>query len=256
MERSSDAMSTAAFYDALAPFYHLVYENWNESIERQSTALDALIRSLAPDRARTVLDLACGIGTQSLGLAAKGYRVTASDISPAAVERACREAEARGLDLAWSVADMRRAHDHHGGGFDVVLCADNALPHLLTDDEILGALREFYKCTRPDGLCLITVRDYAALERGGVQFRPYGVRTENGVRHLLFQVWEWRGDLYDFHFYITRDLGDECKTWVMRSTYYAITIDRLAELMTQAGFHSVRRHDGAFFQPVLAGLHP
>jgi SAM-dependent methyltransferase len=249
-------MSTAAFYDTLAPFYHLVYENWNDSIERQSAALDALIRSLVSDGALTVLDVACGIGTQSLGLAARGYRVTASDLSPAAVERARREAEARGLDLAWSVADMRRAHDHHGGGFDVVLCADNALPHLLTDDEILGALREFYKCTRPGGLCLITVRDYAALERGGVQFRPYGVRTENGVRHLLFQVWEWRGELYDLHVYVVRDRGQDCETRGMRSTYYAIAIDRLAELMAQAGFRSVRRHDEALFQPALTGLHP
>jgi SAM-dependent methyltransferase len=249
-------MAVASFYDALAPFYHLIYEDWEAGIERQGAALDALIRSLVPGGARTVLDVACGIGTQSLGLTAKGYRVTASDLSADAVERARRESAARGLDIGWPVADMRRAHDHHGPGFDVALCADNALPHLLTDGEILQTLRQFHECMRPGGLCLITVRDYAALERGGVQFKPYGVRTENGVRHLLFQVWEWRGELYDLHVYVVRDRGQDCETRGMRSTYYAIAIDRLAELMAQAGFRSVRRHDEALFQPALTGLHP
>ena len=34
----------------------------------------------------SILDVACGIGTQTLGLAALGHRVTASDLSAGAVE--------------------------------------------------------------------------------------------------------------------------------------------------------------------------
>jgi hypothetical protein len=34
---------------------------------------------------------------------------------------------------------MRAAHDHHGREFDVVIACDNAIPHLLSDDEILLA---------------------------------------------------------------------------------------------------------------------
>ena len=36
---------------------------------------------------------------------------------------------------------MRNAFACHGTGFDVVLSADNAIPHLLDDTEILRALR-------------------------------------------------------------------------------------------------------------------
>jgi len=78
-------MTTAAFYDALTPFYHLIYPDWHASIARQAQALDSIIRSAGGSKLRTVLDAACGIGTQSLGLAALGYEVTASDLSPAAV---------------------------------------------------------------------------------------------------------------------------------------------------------------------------
>jgi glycine/sarcosine N-methyltransferase len=54
-----------------------------------------------------VLDAAIGIGTQALGLLALGFRVTGSDLSHAAVNRARREAAVRQLPLACVVADFR-----------------------------------------------------------------------------------------------------------------------------------------------------
>lgn len=251
------AMSVTEFYDALAPRYHLIYEDWSASIERQGAALDSVIRSVGGDRHRSVLDVACGIGTQSLGLAARGYDVTASDISPRAIERARTEAARRGLSIAFSVADMRAARAYHAREFDVVLCADNSLPHLLSNEEIAAALRQFFLCTRSGGLSIISVRDYATVDRGGSQIKPYGVRYDGSMRYVLFQVWEWRASLYDLSFYIVRDDGaGECRSEVVRSTYYAVLIPELIRLMEQAGFVDVRRIDDAFFQPLIVGVRP
>ncbi|MBV9774333.1 MAG: class I SAM-dependent methyltransferase [Gemmatimonadetes bacterium] len=250
-------MTDSGFYGELAPFYHLVYSDWEASVSRQASALDAIIRAADGTREGSVLDAACGIGTQSLGLAALGYRVTASDLSPGAVERARREAERRELDVGFSVADMREVFDHHGRTFDVVLAADNSVPHLLSDAEILRAFRQFFSCTRPGGVCVVSVRDYAVEERGGTRVVPHGVRVEDGVRYLVFQLWEWRGELYDVSLYLVEDRpGSEPVTRVMRSTYYAVSLDTLAELMTRVGFERVRRIDGVFFQPVLVGRRP
>jgi SAM-dependent methyltransferase len=250
-------MSASDFYDKLAPFYHLIFENWESSIEQQGTALDLLIRSHTTAAVRSILDVACGIGTQSLGLAALGYEVTASDISPGAVERARAESARRSLTINFSVADMRAAHTHHGRTFDVVLCADNSLPHLLTDREIFQAFEQFFACTKRGGLCIVSVRDYAALDRGVLQFKPYGVRVEDTIRYALFQVWEWHGSLYDVHFYVVRDDGaTSCQTYVMRSTYYMISIAELMTMMSRAGFENVQRLDDVFFQPILVGVRP
>src|SRR4051812_41409909 len=124
-----------SFYDDLAPFYPLIYPDWNTAIGRQAGALDGIIREHL-DAAHTVLDISCGIGTQCLGLAQAGYQVTASDLSSEAVARASVEATARGLSIEFSVADMRHAFEHHGGGFDVVLLGDDSVhdayvPHAL-----------------------------------------------------------------------------------------------------------------------------
>lgn len=247
-------MSVERFYDELAPFYHLIFPDWVASIRRQAKALDGIIRERWGDGRLSILDVACGIGTQSLGLAALGHRVTASDISAAEVQRAEREARERGLAIHFSVADMRQAAAHHRQQFDLVIACDNAVPHLLTDDELLAALEQFLACTRPGGGCLITVRDYDAEERSGVQVKPYGVRDEGGVRYLIWQVWEFRGPVYDLAMYFVADhCGSDCTTRVMRSQYYAIGIDKLMELMRQAGFVQVERIDGRFYQPILLG---
>jgi SAM-dependent methyltransferase len=242
------------FYDALAPYYHLVYPDWEASMRRQGQVLDAILHSRIGRRPRSILDVACGIGTQSLPLAGLGYEVTASDLSAAAVERLDREATARGLELRTSVADMRHAFDHHRRTFDVVLACDNSVPHLLSDAEILQAFNQFNRCTAPGGLCLISVRDYDALEHGGLQMHPHGVRQVEGTRYVLFQIWEWEGDRYHTTMYVVEHPeAGEPTARAMRSTYYAVSIARLMGLLEQAGFTGVERIDEQFHQPILIG---
>src|SRR6185503_16879543 len=178
-------MTVENFYDEIAPFYHLIFGEWESGIARQATALDSIIREFWGAGITTIVDLACGIGTQTIGLAQLGYEITASDLSPSAIERARREIAARSLVVGLSVADMREASAHHQKQFDLVIACDNAVPHLLTDEELLIAFQEFYKCTRPGGGCLISVRDYEKEERSGVQVKPFGIRIEGETRYLV-----------------------------------------------------------------------
>lgn len=241
---------TAAFYDDFAEDYHLVFADWAASMERQGAWLDDFIRSEWP-QTETVLDAACGIGTQALPLAARGYRVTASDLSPGAVGRAEREARARGLALATSVADLRELSKVHAT-FDLVLACDNALPHLLSDEEISRALAECHACLRPGGGLLLSLRDYGTPGTGS-EMHPGGVRALPDGRAVLFQVWDWEGAQYDLSIYIVKDRASGgCETHVHRGRYYAVSPVRVIELMRAAGFENVRRVDG-FVQPVLVG---
>jgi len=199
--------------------------------------------------------VACGIGTQSIGLAQLGYKVTASDISPKEIECARKNAKRRDLKIVFSVADMRAAFSHHQQTFDVVIACDNAVPHLLSDVEILRALEQFHLCTAAGGCCVVSVRDYAAMDLTGTQVKTYGLHQEGGNRCFLFQVWDIEGSIYELSMYVIDDKGNAgCAARVMRTKYYAITIDNLAELMTAAGFQDVHRLDGRFFQLVLVGV--
>src|SRR5512132_1921821 len=137
-------MSITDFYDQLSPYYHLIYPDWNASVERQSSQLDSVVREIWGAHVRTVLDATCGIGTQAIGLSQLGYSVTASDISPRPVERAKQEAARRELTIKFGLADLRTLSSSYREPFDLVIACDNSIPHLLSDDEIRVAFVEMY----------------------------------------------------------------------------------------------------------------
>jgi SAM-dependent methyltransferase len=244
------------FYDRMASLYHLIFPDWDESIERQAEQLTSIIHERWGAGSKTVLDVSCGIGTQAIGLARRGFLVTASDLSQRAISRAKAEAQRRSVEIDFSVCDMRLAHTHHQRQFDVVISCDNSIPHLLNDSDLLLALRQMYDCTRPGGGCLLTVRDYDREERGSGLVKPYGVREEGGKRYVLFQVWDFVDHrIYNMAMYFVVDdrTSGEIVTHVMRTQYHAVGTDHLLALMRRAGFTRAQRLDGRFYQPVLGG---
>src|SRR5262249_48825481 len=154
------------------------------------------------------------------------------------------------------VADFR-ALPVRAASVDVVIVCDNALAHLDTPQEIATALGECFRCARPGGGCLVSMRDYRSPPPPGtVEVRPYGIRSWAGRRYDVRQVWSWRGPRYDVSLEITPLDGADERAVIVKSSYLAIPVTDVAGLMKAAGFQDVRRLDDRFFQPVLVGTRP
>lgn len=241
------------FYDQFAPYYHLIFPDWDQSITRQAVALDAIIKEYV-DHPVTILDASCGIGTQSLGLYQLGYTVDASDLSAASITRARVEAVQRKCAITFAVADMRALTACWQLQYDVVLACDNAIPHLLSDADILAAFEQLYACTKTGGITLISVRDYDVNPPKDGAIKQYAVQEVDGIRYIIFQVWSVAGPVYELSMYVVQDNPMAgIKTEVLRTHYYAIKTNQLATLMTTAGFEDVRVIKDAYYQPVLVG---
>lgn len=252
------ADSTRAFYDELAEHYHLIFADWRGSMRRQAAALDRVIVAELGPGPHSILDCACGIGTQAIGLALLGHRVHATDFSPAAVARAEREAAARGVSLSFGVADLRTLAADVDGEFDVVLACDNALPHLLSDAELHLAVENMATKLRPGGLLLASLRDYDRL----VQERPRGegprVFDDIRGRRISFQVWDWAGDgsRYRLHQFLVQQDGAGWQTRHFSTDYRALLPAELVVALRQAGFplgsiHWHEPEESGFFQPIV-----
>lgn len=243
------------FYDSLAESYHLIFDDWNRSIARQSAVLDHVLREQRDLGGCRVLDAATGIGTQALGLAARGYRVVGTDVSSRALARARREAADRGLTLSLATADFR-CLPFRDGTTDAVIACDNALPHLLSLSGIRAALGELRRVARAGGVCVISMRDYPSTPPAGtVERRPYGERVWNDRRYFAEQEWRWNGATYQLLLRIVPidDIGERIE---VETTYLALPIHAMLDLMREAGFIDVQRLDDVFYQPLLLGTVP
>ncbi len=250
---------TTAYYDALAPYYKYIYPDWDDSIERQSAALNSVIREFVAGTVHTVLDVACGIGTQSIGLAKIGYQVTAADISSGAIKAAKREAARHDVEINFQAVDMQQAWEDQKKQYDLIIACDNAVPHLLSDGEILHAFKQFYQCTRLGGACIITVRDYAQLDRKAhsKQLYPRRVHATKDGQIVMFDVWDFYDvDHYEITTYLLEDNGStDLKTSAIRGgKYYCVEIPILERLFIAAGFQGVIVLKDRFFQPLLLAV--
>jgi len=250
-------VSVQDFYDTLAADYHLVYKDWNAAIDRQAAALDRLIRGTHKNPI-DVLDCSCGIGTQAIGLARLGYRVLGTDISERSLERARVEAARVGVDISFAACDFRDLKPVDGT-FDVVISCDNAIAHLLTDDDLSQAFRAMRSKLRPGGLLLITVRDYdnALADRpatGTPQINP------GPPRKIVVRLHDWDGPnspLHTVHFLV---LTEDRAGWTVShhsSRFRAVgrmTITLAAEAV---GFTQVTWYAGEdvqYHQPVMTAV--
>jgi SAM-dependent methyltransferase len=244
------------FYDRLASNYHLIFENWEAAIKRQAAALGAILeRECGAPSALRILDCACGIGTQTLGLASLGFTVTACDLSPASVERTRVEAAKRRLNIQLFVADMLDLTQIPGEDFDAVICMDNALPHLESDERLLQAATQIRRKLRPGATFMGSIRDYDSLlqERPVVQGPAF--YSDQGGRRIVHQVWDWTDERrYAFHLYITREVQGDWETQHYVSNYRAVPREDLSRILQAAGFVGCRwisTAESGFYQPIV-----
>ncbi len=245
------------FYDGLAPAYHLLYADWHQVVREQGEFFNRFIRyrlSYANGEAIRLLDASCGIGTQALGLAQHHFTVTATDLSPQAVERARREAAELGVSIQFGVADFRTLDTDIAGRFEVILSADNAIPHLLTDEDLREACRQFFVKLEDDGLLLLSIRDYDhEIQHKQRATKP---RVMDKGKRIVFQVWDWNedGNRYITNQYMMQEKDGQWLTQVNKTVYRALLRSELSEALEAAGFRDIKWHmppDSGYYQPIV-----
>lgn len=244
---------TQSFYDNMATQYDKLFLDWQATTHEQAVILERIFAEKGFDRAASVLDCACGIGTQAIGLAALGYDVTASDISEGELCEARERAKKNNVSIPFEQADFCALSDSFDEKFDIVIVMDNALPHMLTGAALKKAVDSITGQIRPGGIFVASIRDYDALLKTKPPYSPpYIHKTAKGQR-VSFQTWDWDGDNYRLIQYI---IDDEESPEVSRfeCEYRTIRRDELTKLLEDAGCTELEwkfTEESGFYQPIV-----
>jgi SAM-dependent methyltransferase len=133
-----------------------IWHDWNVEVMKPVTAwfCDAIH---AAD-GQVVLDIACGTGIPSLGVAARvapSGRVVATDVSPVMLRGAARKAKAAGIANIEHREMSAEAFDFPDASFDAVTLKDG----LMFCPDPVKALAEIRRVLRPGGRFALTVWD-------------------------------------------------------------------------------------------------
>ena len=250
-------ISTEGFYDSLADDYHLVFTDWDKSIQRQANILNNLIKQFTPNTPEKILDCTCGIGTQSLGLSQLGYSVLGTDLSAASIARAKQEANKRNLSTAFEVADLRALASKIQGQFDVLIAFDNALPHLINEEDLLLAVKNILEKMNTNGILIGSIRDYdRLLATKPTTTMPINSK-EDDISRITFQTWDWNdNNTYVVNFFTLKGKNNQFETNVKNAIYRAYTRLEIDNILQQAGFKKIEwlfPDSTGFYQPIFIG---
>ena len=244
------------FYDQLARDYHLLFTDWRDSVRWQGEMLDKIIQREADTAKQTLLDCSCGIGTQAIGLALRGYKVHGTDVSPAAVKRAEKEAKSFGVTASFGIADFLKLDRQVNGSFDIVISCDNSLPHLLTDNDLLTAVNNIWGKLNPGGLFIASIRDYDQI----VKDRPKSTSPKvfDGLygKSIVFQIWEWLEDKrnYLLHLFILKENQGNWSVSQYTTQYRTLLRNELTGILESAGYSDIRWRmpsESGYYQPIV-----
>ena len=244
------------FYDNMASQYDKLFLDWHTTTQEQAHILDKIFSENGFDKTAQVLDCACGIGTQAIGLAALGYSVTASDISDGELREAAGRAEKYGVKIRFEHADFCALSDAFSEQFDIMIAMDNALPHMLTREALRSAVESIVGQIRPGGILVASIRDYDSLLAEKPPYSPpYIHKTDKGQR-VSFQTWEWSGRNYRLTQYIIED-EDNLQISKFVCEYRAACREELTDLLLDCGCREVAwkfPEETGFYQPIVVAV--
>ncbi len=244
---------TQKFYDNLASQYDKLFLDWKSTTHEQAIILNKIFEENGFDHTAHILDCACGIGTQAIGLACLGYNVTASDISNGELSEAKIRAANANVKIRFENADFCDLSKTFVEQFDIVIAMDNALPHMLSSEDLGRAIKSITNKIKKNGLFVGSIRDYDALLKDKPPYSPpYIHKTDKGQR-VSFQTWDWNEDHYKLVQYIIDD-NENLEVSKFECEYRATRREELTNLFVSDGCSSVVwmfPEETGFYQPIV-----
>ena len=189
-------------YDNFAPVYDRLmsdvdYDAWAEYIYAM----------LECERAKRVVECACGTGEIGLRLAKKGLDMTCTDISREMLERASEKARRMGVKPVFACMDMRKLCVHRPA--DAVISACDGVNYLASPSDMSMFFDAAYAALKKDGLLLFDIssrhklRDiiggntFASDEEDAAYIWSNTYDDVSKLCEMRLTVFERRGELYE-----------------------------------------------------------
>ena len=101
--------------------------------------------------------------------------------------------------------EIRILSDTFAEKFDIVIAMDNALPHMLSSNDLEKAIKSIANQIKRNGIFVASIRDYDSLLMEKPPYSPPYINKMDKGQRVSFQTWVWKDDNYKLTQYIIDD---------------------------------------------------
>jgi ubiquinone/menaquinone biosynthesis C-methylase UbiE len=234
-------MAEAGAFDAFQPYYDLMVD-WEQRIGREGPFFQRVFASVT---ARRVLDCACGTGHHVRLFARWGLEAVGTDLAPAMIDQARRDAKTESARVRFEIADFRDLPNHFPQKpFDAVVCTGNSLPLAGGAEEIRQAIRSMADVLAPDGLLILHAKNFGVLPEGVNAYQNLVIRHVEDREILFLKVFRKVRHLCDIDIVVLDKQAGDWKKQETHARAWALEKAELEPMVTAAGFGRLQFYGG------------
>ena len=186
---------------------------------------------------RSVLDVACGTGTIAELLYQRGYRpVVGFDIAPEMIRIAQTKAQAKSLEIAYSVIDLAEL-DLDGQQFDWQISVFDSLNYILDPARLRAGLQRLFAHAAPGGVLTFDMNAVYALRHG-----LFTQHEKNGpIEHDWKSHWDEDAKLcrVEMDFWVTDPHTSTRRHFHETHHQHGYTLAEMKQWLTEAGWTQI-----------------
>lgn len=216
------------FYYEISKYYDYIFPTGDAQLN--------LIKEIAGQPPKNILDIACGSGGYSKQLSDIGYNITAIDANETMIEK-LKEKDSSIEAHLMNMLDIDRLNNN----YDFLFCIGNSMVHLDNQKEMLDFLNKCKERLNQGGRLLIQIVNYDRILINDVKRLP---TIENTEVDLVFERnYEYLPEEHKIEFKTILKVGEA--SLENRVLLHPLTSNELVELLNQAGFKNIQLY-GSF----------
>jgi len=221
--------------------------NIGDDTDAKNAVIEGLLKKY---KAKTVLDLTCGTGSQVFFLAKRAYKCTGADFSPDLLKIARKKAMNEKINIKFIDGDMRSLKV---GTFDAVITIFNAVGHL-TKAGFEKAMRNIHHNLKLGGIYVFDILNLGIMTDKVVAGLAYSVHKKvNNSQVFDVQcstIDRRNGRLTSFDNYVVQKNADKPESFNHKFSLQLYTAEELRSMLANNGFETIGQYgmDGSRFK--------
>ena len=209
-------------YDSMIPF------------EKAVELKKKLFKNILRDNHKTIADIGCGTGSDSIALAEMGYNVKSFDPSAQMLDKAKLNANKRGLDLNSYQFGASQIPDDFNGKFDIVISIGNTFANI-ERESFQSSIKKCYDLLNEQGILFIQVLNYKMI----IKEKKRIVNITESEENFFIRFYDFKEDDIKFNILKFSKANPKENNLITTSVIPYIAIDFNNSLL-KTGFNSVK----------------